>query len=375
MVRVLGLSSMRKITRKTIIIFFIIFIITFGLVKATDFALHKSSETDFCISCHSMRIPYDDYIKSPHYVNQHGVSAQCKDCHINEKSNIDYLTAKLGGMKDIWFEVTGKIDSKQKYEEHRMEMAQTVWKQMEANNSATCRSCHDYEKMNFDLMPEKAKQQMQIAASKNQSCIDCHKGIAHNLPKVKSDTFDINELKSGSMAYTTEISPLYNDQDFIEIKAKILPYTKFTVLDKANGATKIKLSGWQEAHKNLLYAIGGKRITDAVIRGLDSIEETGENFYENATKKSWKELTIIAWVKSTSVTKNIDQQWEKNKFEYESKCAQCHQKVQEHHFSSNEWPAQFKGMARQAKLNKNETQGILKYLQYHSSDITKSAGN
>ncbi|WP_318432906.1 NapC/NirT family cytochrome c [Photobacterium leiognathi] len=366
---------MGRIKRKTILFVIIIFILSFGIVKATDFALHKSSETEFCISCHSMTIPYNDYIKSPHYANQHGVSAQCKDCHINEKSNIEYLTAKLGGIKDIWFETTGKIDSKEKYEEHRMEMAQTVWKQMEANNSATCRSCHDYDKMNFDKMSAKAKQQMQIAASKNQSCIDCHKGIAHSLPKVKSDTFDINELKSGSTAYTTTISPLYNDQDFASIKAKILPYTQFTVLDKAHNATKIKLTGWQEAHKNLLYAMEGKRITDAVIRGLNDIQETGKTYYNHTTKKSWKELSIIAWIKSTPVTTNINQQWEKNKFEYESKCAQCHQKVQEHHFSSNDWPAQFKGMARQAKLTKNETQGILKYLQYHSSDITNNVEN
>ena len=233
-----------------------------------------------------------------------------------------------------------------------MEMAQTVWKQMEANNSATCRSCHSYDKMNFDEMSAKAKQQMQIAAIKNQSCIDCHKGIAHSLPKVKSDTFDINELKSGSTVYTTTISPLYNDQGFASIKAKNLPYTQFTVLDKANGAFKIKLSGWQEAHKNLLYAMEGKRITDAVVRGLDNIKETGKTYYNDTTKKSWKELSIIAWIKSTPVTTNINQQWEKNKFEYESKCAQCHQKVQEHHFSSNDWPAQFKGMARQAKLTK-----------------------
>lgn len=73
---------MGKIKRKTIL-FVIIFILSLGIVKVTDFELHKSSETEFCISCHSMKIPYDDYIKSPHYANQHGVSAQCKDCHIN----------------------------------------------------------------------------------------------------------------------------------------------------------------------------------------------------------------------------------------------------------------------------------------------------
>ena len=365
---------MIKIKRKTVLFVIIIFILSLCIFQTTNIVLHKSSETEFCISCHSMKIPYDDYIKSSHYTNKHGVSAQCKDCHINEQSNIEYFTAKLGGIKDIWFEATGKIDTKEKYEEHRMEMAQNVWKQMKANNSATCRSCHSYAKMNFEKMSSRAKQQMQIAARKNQSCIDCHKGIAHTLPKVKSDTFTINELKIGATAYTTTISPLYNDQDFTEIKAKILPYTQFKVLDKNNGAIKIELTGWREAHKNLLYAIKGKRITDAVIRGLESINKTGQTYYNNTTKKSWKELTVIAWIKDASVTLNINQQWEINKFEYESKCAQCHQKVQEHHFSSNDWPAQFKGMARQAKLTKNETQGILKYLQYHSSDQLNNLG-
>ncbi|WP_413784108.1 NapC/NirT family cytochrome c [Aliivibrio fischeri] len=35
----------------------------------------------------------------------------------------------------------------EKYEEHRLAMAETVWEQMRENDSATCRSCHSFDAM------------------------------------------------------------------------------------------------------------------------------------------------------------------------------------------------------------------------------------
>ena len=52
---------------------------------------------------------------------------------------------------------------------------------MEANGSAECKACHRYDRMDFDKMPYKARVAMKAAAAKDQSCIDCHKGIAHHI--------------------------------------------------------------------------------------------------------------------------------------------------------------------------------------------------
>lgn len=114
-----------------------------GLLLAQK-ALHKTSDTAFCLSCHSMSKPFEEYQGTVHFSNQKGIRAECADCHI-PKSGMDYLFAKLKASKDIYHEfVSGKIDSDDKFEAHRQEMAETVWKELKVTDSATCRSCHSY---------------------------------------------------------------------------------------------------------------------------------------------------------------------------------------------------------------------------------------
>ena len=96
-----------------------------GLLLAQK-ALHKTSDTAFCLSCHSMSKPFEEYQGTVHFSNQKGIRAECADCHI-PKSGMDYLFAKLKASKDIYHEfVSGKIDSDDKFEAHRQEMAETL---------------------------------------------------------------------------------------------------------------------------------------------------------------------------------------------------------------------------------------------------------
>lgn len=44
--------------------------------------VHYTSSTEFCLSCHSMRISGEEYKTSMHFRNASGVRAECKDCHI-----------------------------------------------------------------------------------------------------------------------------------------------------------------------------------------------------------------------------------------------------------------------------------------------------
>ncbi|EHD1442594.1 NapC/NirT family cytochrome c, partial [Escherichia coli] len=64
-----------------------------GLLLAQK-ALHKTSDTAFCLSCHSMSKPFEEYQGTVHFSNQKGIRAECADCHI-PKSGMDYLFAKL----------------------------------------------------------------------------------------------------------------------------------------------------------------------------------------------------------------------------------------------------------------------------------------
>ncbi len=68
-----------------------------GLLLAQK-ALHKTSDTAFCLSCHSMSKPFEEYQGTVHFSNQKGIRAECADCHI-PKSGMDYLFAKEGANK------------------------------------------------------------------------------------------------------------------------------------------------------------------------------------------------------------------------------------------------------------------------------------
>ena len=54
-----------------------------------------------------------------------------------------------------------------------------------------CRNCHDKEAMDFHKQRRRSAEKMQVAFEKgDETCIDCHKGIAHKLPEGYEDDDD-----------------------------------------------------------------------------------------------------------------------------------------------------------------------------------------
>jgi cytochrome c-type protein NapC len=62
-------------------------------------------------------------------------------------------------------------------------MAQKVWRDMKANDSHHCRSCHREDKMNLELQTAKAKSRHAKAKAEGKTCIECHFAIAHKEPE------------------------------------------------------------------------------------------------------------------------------------------------------------------------------------------------
>jgi cytochrome c-type protein NapC len=79
-------------------------------------------------------------------------------------------------------EILGTVDTKEKYEEHRWDMASRVWAKMKASDSRECRSCHNFDNMDLSGQTRMARNKHSRATMKGQTCIDCHKGIAHLEP-------------------------------------------------------------------------------------------------------------------------------------------------------------------------------------------------
>ena len=87
------------------------------------------------------------------------------------------------GLSDLYFHLLGTIDTAEKYEKKRAHMAESVWASMKAVDSRECRNCHSAAAM--DPKRQSAAAQGAHAALKagGVTCVDCHRGIAHKLPK------------------------------------------------------------------------------------------------------------------------------------------------------------------------------------------------
>ena len=145
--------------------------------------LEATNSTEFCVSCHSMQATvYKEYKTSLHYSNPSGVRAGCPDCHVPKPLG-PKLVAKVRAAKDVWHEMLGTIDTPEKFEAHRWRMASAVWAMLERTDSATCRSCHSWDSMDLEEQDRIGRRKHRSAKEEGKTCIECHKGLVHKLPK------------------------------------------------------------------------------------------------------------------------------------------------------------------------------------------------
>lgn len=150
-------------------------------------ALEATNSIEFCTSCHDMSYNYEEYKKTIHYSNPAGVRAVCSDCHVPKKNWFTEMRRKVEAAHDVWAEIIGEINTKEKFEAKRMEMAKREWARMKESDSIGCRNCHSFESMDIEAQAKGARNQHTQASMKEsgKTCIDCHKGIAHRLPRVE----------------------------------------------------------------------------------------------------------------------------------------------------------------------------------------------
>ena len=148
-------------------------------------ALELSNTETFCIGCHEMRDNvYEELKTTIHFTNRSGVRAKCPDCHVPHNWT-DKIARKIQASKEVWGKIFGTIDTREKFEAHRLELAQHEWVRLKSNDSLECRNCHGFDYMDFTRQSPRASQQHSTyLANRERTCIDCHKGISHRLPKM-----------------------------------------------------------------------------------------------------------------------------------------------------------------------------------------------
>ena len=145
--------------------------------------VEATNTEQFCISCHEMRDNvYAEYQQTIHYSNRTGVRAVCSDCHV-PKDWTHKMIRKVQASRELYGKVMGTIDTKEKFEAKRLELARHEWARTKAADSRECRNCHAFESMNTDSQKPRAKKAHELGQRDKQTCIDCHKGIAHKKPQ------------------------------------------------------------------------------------------------------------------------------------------------------------------------------------------------
>lgn len=353
-------------------------------------ALEATNEEAFCISCHEMRDNvYQEYTQTVHYSSASGVGAICSDCHV-PKAWGPKMIRKIKASKEVWGKLTGVIDTREKFQEHRAEMAQREWARMEANDSLECRNCHRQDRFDFSLMEPKNAEIMRAGLEAGDTCIDCHKGIAHNLPDLSGGyKKDYEELVStaqlqdgsGDVLYPITTISYYLDaaaaKDETDEAGQVLAATALSVLDRKGDAIQVRIDGWQQDEVDrIIYALRGQRIFEATLK-----KETVDALEVHATETDpdtdlvWHEVSLDAWIRGGEVVNDVEAIWHYSADMYSASCAVCHSKPDPGHHLANQWIGVLKSMERFVALDKEQMRLLQKYLQLRAKDTGGAAAH
>lgn len=168
----------------------VITVLSMGLVLGIIFwggfntAMEATNTEEFCLSCHEMKDNvYPEYQSTIHYSNRTGVRATCSDCHV-PKDWTHKIVRKIQASRELYHKMLGTIDTREKFESKRLQLASREWRRMKKTDSLECRNCHSFESMDYTMQSRRASPQHIAGFDEGKTCIDCHKGIAHHMPDV-----------------------------------------------------------------------------------------------------------------------------------------------------------------------------------------------
>ncbi|CAM3481508.1 NapC/NirT family cytochrome c [Halomonas lysinitropha] len=205
------------------VIFFVAGIIFWG---GFNTVMEATNNMTFCSSaCHEMSWVYEEYQERPHYENATGVGAQCSDCHVPDAWG-PKMIRKIKASREVWHWMLGTIDTKEEFEGKRLHLAENVWRSMLRTDSRECRNCHDWSAMDLEEQANRASREHARGFEQGQTCIECHQGIAHELPEawdespVWADRFDYGTVdeEGDLLGDEPELTAALEEEDLGEAK-------------------------------------------------------------------------------------------------------------------------------------------------------------
>jgi trimethylamine-N-oxide reductase cytochrome c-type subunit TorC len=347
--------------------------------------LEMTNTEAFCISCHQMRdTVYKEYTTTVHYKNASGVRATCPDCHVPKEWG-PKVVRKVAATTELYHALVGTIDTPEKFEAQRLTMARRVWADMESTDSRECRNCHSNDAFDFHKMkkPEDAER-MRKGMAAGETCISCHKGIAHKMPDLSqgyrtmfkdiSSAAASGKLSKGDVVHAIRTSPLFIDVANAAPGAsgdgKLLAVSQGTIVDAKGAWALLKMEGWQQqGAERVIYALKGQRILNAALgESLITKVQNGQPAEDPDTGLVWSPVSLQAWVAKADLSTDQGALWAYGAELYRSSCGTCHNLPPTDHSLANQVIGGLNAMKRFISIDDEEYRFLQKYLQFNAKD-------
>ena len=234
--RKFGLMSRKVMLGTTLgasLFFMIVGVIFWG---GFNTAMEATNTLDFCISCHEMEENvYKEYQKTVHYTNRSGVRATCSDCHVPDPW-VHKVVRKIQASNEVLHKVLGTIDTPEKFDAKRLKLAKNVWRAMKNTDSRECRNCHNFDSMAPESQKKRSRKQHATGMKDGNTCIDCHKGIAHNKVHDQLSEEELEEMSKPVAENKRPIAPQW--QVFIDNGGKLVSKKEDTKAEEASTPEK-----------------------------------------------------------------------------------------------------------------------------------------
>mgnify|MGYP001765246214 CR=1 FL=1 len=374
-------AGSRRWTMRATIPFWVAFGIVVGVLGwgAFNTVLEATNSLGFCISCHEMRSTvYEEYRTSVHWANASGVRAVCADCHV-PKDWSHKLVRKIRASGELWAKLTGTIDTAEKFEARRIDLARHEWARMRASDSRECRNCHAYEAMDFHKQRPKSAEAMKTAEAKGFTCIDCHKGIAHRLPDLTARHREMarrmieaaGEARIGASVASLDAAEVFAEAAGGEPVARLAPGMPVGVVERAGERIRIEAVVWQrEGTVRTLHAAFGRRIGAATVVDADRLAlEPITSRLEPERDETWTETRLRGWVAARGWVADGAALEAYAAEMYEANCSFCHALPKPEAYEAEKWISNMNAMRRMVPLEEREIAFLLGHLQRRAKDM------
>ncbi|SQB40304.1 cytochrome C-type protein [Citrobacter koseri] len=199
--------------------------------------------------------------------------------------------------------------------------------------------------MDLDAQSADARKMHQMGIQEKQTCIDCHKGVAHFPPEITMDDSALKALEAQSASTPASAKTLYAvSNTALGDLATVYPATQMHVLKSTETSRLVEIRGSQmQGSEQVIYYAAGQRLILASLsekgqQSLNILSDWKKDDYGNA----WRDVALQGeW--SGSALASREPMWDYARKLDNVYCAGCHAPIPAKHFTSMPGPLWRKG--------------------------------